>query len=107
MADINATDAAQEKADAFGVDLAEVAGTGQEGKVTADDVDRAAGDGQADNAKFVTLDPVFGVGEYVVSGDSEQRFISGVPKPISDSEFNELTNEDGELAYPLIEKKGD
>jgi pyruvate/2-oxoglutarate dehydrogenase complex dihydrolipoamide acyltransferase (E2) component len=42
---VHATDAAERKAEELGVDLSTVEGTGQEGRITVGDVDKAAKDG--------------------------------------------------------------
>jgi large subunit ribosomal protein L20 len=44
--EVHATDAAERKADELGVDLSAVEGTGQEGRITVGDVDKAAKDGE-------------------------------------------------------------
>jgi large subunit ribosomal protein L20 len=43
---VHATDAAERKAEELGVDLSAVEGTGQEGRITVGDVERAAKDGE-------------------------------------------------------------
>src|SRR4028119_637026 len=43
---VHATDAAERKAEELGVDLSTVQGTGQEGRITVGDVDKAAKDGE-------------------------------------------------------------
>jgi large subunit ribosomal protein L20 len=43
---VHATDAAERKAEELGVDLSTVEGTGQEGRITVGDVDKAAKDGK-------------------------------------------------------------
>jgi pyruvate/2-oxoglutarate dehydrogenase complex dihydrolipoamide acyltransferase (E2) component len=100
---------AQAKAAELGVDLNQVQGTGNEGEIVPSDVDRAAGQSPqgatpsgGGGQKEVTLDPSFGIGEYV--GPNGERYVSGVPTPVSDEELNNLErNDEGNLAYPLVE----
>jgi pyruvate/2-oxoglutarate dehydrogenase complex dihydrolipoamide acyltransferase (E2) component len=106
---------ARTRAAALGVDLNQVQGTGNEGEIVVSDVERAAevpqgtpqggaepASGGAGRGTQVTLDPSFGVGEYV--GPNGERYISGVHTPVSDEELNNLERDDeGNLAYPLSE----
>jgi len=57
MADYDATDAAKAHADEQGVDLSKVEGTGEDGRITADDVDRFENEGGA-TAADVEVEPV-------------------------------------------------
>jgi pyruvate/2-oxoglutarate dehydrogenase complex dihydrolipoamide acyltransferase (E2) component len=100
--DIKVTEAAQKKADDLKVDLNSVQGTGQEGQIVVSDVEQAAK--SSGNAKEVGVDPNFGSGEYV--SPSGERFVSGVNKPVSDEQLNNLEkDDDGNLSYPLVEVK--
>jgi pyruvate/2-oxoglutarate dehydrogenase complex dihydrolipoamide acyltransferase (E2) component len=99
---------AQAKAAELGVDLNQVQGTGNEGEISVADVDRAAQQGtqgqgtQSQGQTQVTLAPDFGSGEYVAPNG--ERYVSGVPKPVSNEELNNLERDDqGNLAWPLVE----
>lgn len=99
-----ATDAARQEATALGVNLDEVQGTGQEGKVTVNDVRQNASDDSGSTK--VALDPGFGVGELVVDDGEGNRqvFPSGVETPVGSLEGLPKDDE-GNLAYPLKEVK--
>jgi pyruvate/2-oxoglutarate dehydrogenase complex dihydrolipoamide acyltransferase (E2) component len=103
---------AQAKAAELGVDLNQVQGTGNEGEIVVPDVERAAGQAQGQGTQGqqqgqgtqVTLAPDFGAGEYVAANG--ERYISGVNKPVTNEELNNLERDDeGNLAYPLVEVK--
>lgn len=99
-----ATDAARQEAKALGVNLDEVQGTGQEGKVTVNDVRQNASDDSG--TKKVTLDPSFGIGEFVVEDGEGNRqvFLSGQETPVGS--LDGLPKDDeGNLAFPLVEVK--
>lgn len=103
------TEAAQKKAEELGVNPLDVQGTGQEGRVTVQDVERAAKvEGKGSGARTIGVDRELGSGEFVVPyGDGEEaRFVAGVETPVGQEAYDALPkDENGDLAYPLVEIK--
>lgn len=113
MSDEFASKAAQEKAQELGIDAHDIQGTGQEGRIRVEDVNRAAS--ESGNAQYWVSHETDG--EYVVTEvDEDGNAFSAVviPSatvvPLSASEYDKLPKDEssGELAWPLVEqKKGD
>lgn len=114
-AEVRVEDDAQKKAKELGIDPAKVTGTGQEGAVTVQDVDRAAADKGGKSVNVVTLDANYGVGEVAVyvgddpanpTEEDTLRIPSGINTPLGKDAYSKLpTDNEGNLRYPLTDVK--
>lgn len=110
--EVDATEAAQKKAEAYGVDLESVSGSGAGGRVLERDVEKAAASkveaGKADSgSKLVGVDPDF-IGEVARNIDGVRyTFRTGEVLPVSQEVYDALPDKDkdadGNLVYPLAD----